>query len=89
MENKCKVIEHQSMGRIVVAINSYKQHEVVCIGKPTGVAKNRDSHSLQIDEQNHVYLDEPAQLFSHSCEPNIYIMDNGFGGYNFHAVRDI
>ena len=89
MESKYQVVEHQSMGKIVVATNSYKQHELVCIGKPTDVAANRDSYSLQIGDQNYVYLDEPAQLFSHSCEPNIYIMDNDFGGYNFHAARDI
>ncbi|WP_408021575.1 SET domain-containing protein-lysine N-methyltransferase [Solemya pervernicosa gill symbiont] len=61
----------------------------MCEGKPTGVAATRDNHSLQVGYQAHVDLDEPAQVFSHSCEPNLYINNNEFGGYNFYAVRDI
>jgi hypothetical protein len=86
---KYKVIQHQSMGRIVVATDHYAHNELVCIGKRTGIAPIRDTHSLQVGEQEYVYLDEPAQLFSHSCEPNMYIMDNEFGGYNFYAARKI
>ena len=89
MTEKYKIIQHQVMGRIVVATDHYKQNELICVGKRTGIAPVRDTHSLQINEQDHVYLDEPAQLFSHSCEPNMYIMDNGFGGYNFYAARNI
>ena len=89
MTDKHEVIEHQSMGKIVVATDSYKEHELVCIGKPRGIAATRDSYSLQVSDRQHVYLDEPAQLFSHSCEPNLYIMDNDFGGYSFYAARDI
>ena len=77
------------MGRIVVATDHYTKNELVCVGKPRDVAPIRDMYSLQINEQNHVYLDEPAQLFSHSCEPNLYIADNDFGGYSFYAARDI
>ncbi len=86
---KSKIIQHQVMGRVVVATDHYAQNELICVGKSTGVAPIRDTHSLQISAQDNVYLDEPAQLFSHSCEPNMYIMDNDFGGYSFYAARDI
>lgn len=89
MTEKSKVISHPSMGRIVVATDCYRKNELVCIGKSTGVTPERDNYSLQIDEQKHVHLDEPAQLFSHSCDPNLYIMDNEFGGHSFYAAKDI
>ncbi len=89
MTGKYKIIQHQAMGRIVIATAHYVQNELICVGQRTGVAPVRDTHSFQIGDQDHVYLDEPAQLFSHSCEPNVYIMDNDWGGYNFYAVRDI
>lgn len=89
MTKKYQVIQHQTMGKVVIATDHCTHNELICIGKPTGIASIRDSHSLQMGEQEYVYLDEPAQLFSHSCEPNMYIMDNEFGGYNFYAVREI
>jgi len=89
MINKHNIVQHQAMGRIVVATDHYTKNELVCVGKPRDIAPIRDMYSLQIDEQNHVYLDEPAQLFSHSCDPNLYLADNDFGGYSFYAARDI
>jgi len=89
MTDKYKIVQHQAMGRIVVATAHYEKGELVCVGKPRGVAPVRDMYSLQISDQEHIYLDEPAQLFSHSCEPNLYIADNDFGGYSFYAARNI
>lgn len=89
MIEKYKVIYHQDMGRVVVAKDSYTKDELICVGRRTGIAPMRDSHSLQVNENTHVYLNNPAQLFSHSCDPNVYLMDNDIGGYNFFAVRDI
>ncbi|HIE00114.1 MAG TPA: SET domain-containing protein-lysine N-methyltransferase [Thiotrichaceae bacterium] len=89
MTKKYKVIPHENMGRIVVATDHYAYNELICVGRRTGVAQIRNNYSLQISEQEHAYLDEPAQVFSHSCAPNVYIVDNDFGGYNFYAARDI
>ena len=89
MMKKYKIVQHQTMGRIIIATAHYVQNELICVGQRTGIASVRDTHSFQIGDQDHVYLDEPAKLFSHSCEPNVYIMDNDGGGYNFYAVRDI
>ena len=77
------------MGKIVVATDCYVRNELVCAAKCVGIAPDRDNYSLQVSDRKHVYLDEPGQLFSHSCEPNMYILDNDFGGYDFHAARDI
>lgn len=84
-----EIISCQSMGRIVAATVPYTQNELVCIGKSIGIAPIRDTHSVQISDHEHVYLDNPANLFSHSCEPNLYIMGNDVGAYSFYAVRNI
>ena len=89
MKLKYEILDHQSIGKIVVATHHYTQDELVCVGKSRGTAPMRDNYSLQVSDQHHVYLDEPAQMFSHSCEPNLYIADNDFGGYNFYAAKNI
>jgi len=86
---KYKIVYHRAMGRIIVATGHYIRGERICVGRCRGSAPERDTHSLQISEHEHVYLDEPAQLFSHSCEPNVYIKDNDYGGYDFHAAGRI
>ncbi len=89
MKAKYKVLDHPSIGKYVVATHHYSKAEIICVGKSRGNAPVRDNYSLQIHDRKHVYLDEPAQLISHSCEPNLYIADNDFGGYNFYAARKI
>ncbi|NEQ78288.1 MAG: SET domain-containing protein [Okeania sp. SIO2C9] len=59
------------------------------MGRCTGLAPTRDNYSLQLSDQIHVHLDEPAQLFSHSCDPNAYVKNNSFDGYSFYAAREI
>ncbi|MFN8491645.1 MAG: SET domain-containing protein-lysine N-methyltransferase [Caldilineaceae bacterium] len=86
---KLQVVQHPLKGRIVIAAANYARDEVVCIGRPTGIAPQRDTHSMQIEEENHVWLDEPAQLFSHSCAPNLYLRNNEYGAYTFYAARAI
>lgn len=89
MKVKYEIVDHKFIGKIVVATHHYSQDELVCVGKFRGDALKRDNYSLQVSDQRHVYLDEPAQLFSHSCEPNLYVIDNDFDGYNFYAARSI
>ncbi|WP_052334308.1 SET domain-containing protein-lysine N-methyltransferase [Kamptonema formosum] len=74
---------------MVLATAPYVKDELVCVGMPVGVAPKRDKYSVQKGDQLHVYLNEPAEVFSHSCDPNLYIKDNEFGGYNFYAARNI
>lgn len=49
----------------------------------------RDTHSIQISEDRHVYIDEPGILFNHSCEPNLRIYPFEDGRCNFYAIQDI
>lgn len=68
---------------------AFAKGELVNRSKSVGVAPERDNHSLQIGENQHVYVDEPACLFSHSCDWNLYIKDNDLDGFDFYAYRDI
>lgn len=62
---------------------------LVVVGKPREVSKERTNMSFQVDVNSHVLLDDPAERLNHSCNPNLGVRLNSFGGYNFYARRDI
>jgi hypothetical protein len=86
---QCEICHHELVGRIVLATVPYGPHDLVCVGNPRGMARVRDAYSVQVSEHEHVYLQDPANLLSHSCDPNLYIRDNDVGAYSFYATRNI
>lgn len=82
-----KIVQHTSKGLAVIADREFRRGDLICVGLPLEIAAVRDSHSFQVSETLHVQLDEPARLFNHSCEWNMYIRTNELGGYNFYAAR--
>jgi len=80
---------HDLKGRIVVATENISSGVVVCSSRIRGLAPERDRYSLQKDENVHLYIDEPGQIFSHSCEPNLTVRDNEFGAFDFVSVRPV
>ncbi len=80
---------HDMKGRVVVATEFIPSGEVVCSSRIRGLAPERDRYSLQKDENIHLYIDEPGQIFSHSCEPNLAVRDNDFGAFDFITVRPV
>jgi len=77
---KHKIITHPIKNKIVVSTANIAKDELICEGRVTGIATAWDNHSLQMSENQHVYMDEPAELFSHSCQRNVYIKNNEFEG---------
>lgn len=73
----------------VFATKSCKKGELVVRGKPEETLELRTDHSFQVDINKHVQLDKPARLINHSCNPNLGVRNNKFGGYDFVALRDI
>ena len=67
----------------------FKQGDIVVRGKVDRILPNRTDYSFQIDLNTHVDLDEPARLLNHSCDPNLGLRSNEFGGYDFVALREI
>lgn len=80
---------HDMKGRVVVATEFIPSGEVVCSSRIRSLAPERDRYSLQKDENIHLYIDEPGQIFSHSCEPNLAVRDNNFGAFDFVTVRPV
>ncbi len=78
-----------AMGRGEFARRRLKKGGLVVCGKPVKGALFRTDYSFQVDKEKHVDLDEPARLINHSCNPNLGIASNEFGGYNFIAMRNI
>lgn len=83
------VLNTKTRGLGVFANASIKKGERVVCGKPVRITIERTHHSFQIDVNTHVELDEPARLINHSCNPNLGIKNNNFGGYDFIAIKKI
>lgn len=66
-----------------------KKGGLIIRGKPTSISPIRTNYSFQLDFNFHVELDEPARLINHSCEPNLGVKNNSYGGYDFFALKDI
>lgn len=83
------IVKNTDKGLGVFATRNFNKGEVVIIGRQVEVIAKRTLHSLQIDFNLHVELDDPGRLINHSCNPNTGIRNNLFGGYNFIALFDI
>ncbi|HET9253770.1 MAG TPA: SET domain-containing protein-lysine N-methyltransferase [Pseudonocardiaceae bacterium] len=84
-----RIANDAQKGFAVVATRQFSSADVVVIGRPTRVVPCRTTHSFQVGWETHVDLDEPARLVNHSCDPNMGIQDNGYGGFDFIALRDV
>lgn len=76
-------------GKGVFASRDFKKGEVVITAKPIEIPESRTMTSLQVDWDKHVELEEPACVTNHSCEPNLGLRNNAYGGYTFYALHDI
>lgn len=76
-------------GRGVFATADLEQGNLVIIGKPLKVTQIRTMTSLQVGYDDHAELDEPACVVNHSCNPNLGIKNNKYGGYSFYALCNI
>jgi hypothetical protein len=84
-----QIAQHDLKGRVVVATENIPSGITVCSSRIRAMAPDRDRYSLQKDENTHVYVDEPGEIFSHSCEPNLAIRDNYYGAFDFFTVRPV
>lgn len=57
--------------------------------KAIEIIKHRDSHTVQINWNDHVLMNLPFRLINHSCTANVGIRDNTENAFDFYAVRDI
>ncbi|MDY6938056.1 MAG: SET domain-containing protein [Cyanobacteriota bacterium] len=76
-------------GKGVFAARNFSRGETVAIGRKVRVLPERTPHSIQMDFDLHVLIDEPAVLINHCCNPNTGVRKNQWGGYDFVALVDI
>lgn len=84
-----RIAQHHQKGRVVVATEEIPAGVTVCSSRVRATAPARDRYSLQKDVHTHIYVDEPGEIFSHSCEPNLAIRDNEQGAFDFFTLRPI
>lgn len=82
-------IKQTNKGRSVFASRSFRKGETVVVGNRVKILPERTIHSVQMDFDLHIELDEPARLINHSCSPNTGVRNNQFGAYDFVALVDI
>jgi hypothetical protein len=73
----------------VFAAREFVRGETVIVGRAIASPAGRTRMSVQRDWERHVEMDVPATLLNHSCTPNLGVRENGWGAYDFVAVRDI
>lgn len=82
-------VKQTEKGRGVFASRYFRKGETVVVGHRVEILPERTSHSLQMDFDLHIELDEPGVLINHSCSPNTGVRNNQFGAYDFVALVDI
>ncbi|MER8556983.1 SET domain-containing protein-lysine N-methyltransferase [Mesorhizobium sp. M0965] len=76
-------------GRGVFAARDFLPGEIVITGLIERMERTRTTNSFQLDWNVHALFQEPAVVVNHSCDPNLAIVPNRFGAYDFVAVQDI
>jgi uncharacterized protein len=76
-------------GKGVFAKRNFLKGETVLIGHRICILPERNRHSIQVDFNLHILMDEPSVLLNHCCFPNTGVRNNEFGAYDFVALVDI
>ncbi|TGT35774.1 SET domain-containing protein-lysine N-methyltransferase [Mesorhizobium sp. M8A.F.Ca.ET.165.01.1.1] len=79
----------EDKGRGVFSARDFMPGEVVVIGLIARLEAARTTDSIQLDWGVHALFEEPAVIINHSCDPNLAIVPNRFGAYDFMAIREI
>lgn len=83
------VQQTEGRGQGVFAARDFVQGETVVVSHQEEVLPDRTIHSLQMDFDLHIQLDEPGRLINHCCNPNTGVRNNELGAYDFVALVDI
>ncbi|WP_352967957.1 SET domain-containing protein-lysine N-methyltransferase [Mesorhizobium sp. M0871] len=77
------------IGRGAFSTRQFLPGEVVMVGLIDRLEEERTIYSIQIDWNVHATFEKPAVLSNHSCNPNLAIVPNRFGAYDFIAIHEI
>ncbi|WP_394889996.1 SET domain-containing protein-lysine N-methyltransferase [Mesorhizobium sp. AaZ16] len=76
-------------GRGAFAARDFLPGEIVIIGLIERMERIRTTNSFQLDWNVHALFEKPAVIVNHSCDPNLAIVPNRFGAYDFVAIEQI
>ncbi|MER9191425.1 SET domain-containing protein-lysine N-methyltransferase [Mesorhizobium australicum] len=76
-------------GRGVFTARDFLPGEVVIIGLIDRLERIRTTNSIQLNWNVHALFEKPAVIANHSCDPNLAIVPNRFGAYDFIAIQEI
>ncbi len=76
-------------GRGVFTTRNFLPGETVVIGLIDRLESVRTTDSIQLNWNVHALFEKPAVIINHSCDPNLAIVPNRFGAYDFIANREV
>ncbi len=79
-------IQQTEKGRGVFASRGFCKGETVVVGRRVEILRQRTTHSLQMDFDLHIELEEPAQLIDRSCSPNTGVRNNQIRSLRFGCI---
>jgi hypothetical protein len=79
-------IPQTEKGRGVFASRCFRKGETVVVGRRVDILPERTTHSIQMDFDLHIKLDEPALLINHSCSPNTGVRNNSIRSLRFRGI---
>ena len=83
------IVKHtQGKGRGVFALKNFTEGEIVIFGIVDKVMTKQDIYSVQVGLEKHVFM-EQIVFMNHSCNPNLRVQENQYGGYNFISRKNI
>jgi hypothetical protein len=89
IHSRLKTVEIRPKGAAVITLEPIEPGELVVRGSCLWPLKKRTNHSIQTGKNQHAYMDAPARLLNHSCDPNLGVRDNQLGGFDFIALKEI
>lgn len=84
-----KILETNNRGLGIVAESDLPKASRVFRSQRLRQETERNSHSVQIGWNSHIFMDLPARFINHSCDANVGIHDNELGAFDFFALTDI
>jgi len=83
-------IHSNEKGSAVIALKDFKKGDVVLKSTPFQIVDAPEKYTIQKTATDHILLKQvEATNVNHSCNPNLYIVDNDEGAFDFVALRDI
>jgi hypothetical protein len=73
----------------IYASRNFSKGEQVILAKALRIKNKPGSHTIQTGWGEHAFMDLPARFLNHSCDPNMTLLPNNEGAYDFIALKTV